>query len=271
MTEEQGWQLDLKGARNYEQFLVPALMDRWAAHLVEATGVHAGDRVLDLACGTGIVTRHAGRRAGQSGAVTGADVNPAMLTVAREATTDLDVATAWHEAPAERLPFPDGSFEVALCQQGLQFFADRTAALEELHRAVIPGGRVGLSTCRSIEHQPGYLALAEIVTEHLGVDAADIIRSPYALGEPEQLRHLVEKGGFGDVEVTIAIWPMRVPTPRALLEGETMSSPLGDVVDRLDTDVLETLVADLADALAPHRDDQGVAFPFETLTVTATR
>lgn len=271
MGQRPGWQLDVDGARNYERFLVPALLDRWAGDLVDAAGVRSGQRVLDLACGTGIVARHAARRAGPTGSVDGVDVNPAMLVVAREVTVDLQPQVRWHRGPAEDLSFDAASFDVVLCQQGLQFFDDPSAALAELHRVAAAGGRIGLSTCRSIDHQPGYAALADVVSEHLGGQAGRIVRSPYASGDPQELRGLVEKAGFRDVHVTFDITPLRVPTPRALLEGETASSPLGDVVEALDDDVVTAMVDELEEALRPHTDDDGVVFPFQTLVVTATR
>lgn len=271
MEAERAWQLDVAGARSYEEFLVSALLDPWAGDLVDAVGVREGERVVDVACGTGIVARHAARRVGPAGSVDGVDVNPAMLTVAREVTADAVPAIRWHEAPAERLPFDAASFDVALCQQALQFFADRSAALAELHRVTAPGGRLGIATCRSIGHQPGYEALADVITRHLGADAGAIISSPYTLGEPDELGGLVREAGFGDVHVRIEVTPLRVPTPRALLEGETTSSPLGDVVARLDDDVVDAVVEDLTGALRPYTDDDGVVFPFQTLVATATR
>lgn len=271
MQAERAWQLDVAGARSYEEFLVSALLDPWAGDLVDAVGVGPGERVLDVACGTGIVARHAARRVGPAGSVDGVDVNPAMLTVAREVAGDAEPVIRWHEEPAERLPFDPASFDVALCQQGVQFFDDRPAALAELYRVTAPGGRLGVATCRSIGHQPGYAALADVVTRHLGADAGDTIRSPYTLGEPDALGGLVREAGFDDVHVCIEITPLRVPSARALLEGETTSSPLGDVVARLDDDVVDALVADLAGALGPYTDDDGVVFPFQTLVATATR
>jgi ubiquinone/menaquinone biosynthesis C-methylase UbiE len=271
MEPERAWQLDVAGARSYEEFLVAALLDPWAGDLVETVGVEEGERVVDVACGTGIVARHAARRAGSIGSVDGVDLNPAMLTVAREVAADVVPEIRWHEAPAERLPFDAASFDVALCQQALQFFADRSAALAELHRVTAPGGRLGVATCRSIHHQPGYEALAGVITRHLGIDAGEIISSPYALGEPDELRSLVQKAGFDDVHVRIEITPLRVATPRALLEGETTSSPLGDVVAALDDDVAEAILDDLSRALQPYTDDDGIVFPFQALVATATR
>ncbi len=98
-----------------------------------------------------------------------------------------------------------------------------------------------------------------------------MIRTPYALGDTEELRALITSAGFTGPHARIVVSPCRVPSAEALLRGETASSPLGDVVERLDADVGAALVADLTEALAPHTDDEGVLFPFETIVVTADR
>lgn len=264
-----GWQLDAGGAETYEEFLVPGLMDRWARDLVATADLQPGERVLDLACGTGIVTRHVAARVGREGAIVGVDLNPAMLDVARRVTSRLATPVRWERTSAETLPFEDGSFDAVLCQQGLQFFPDRLGALEEAFRVTASGGRLVVSTCRSVEHQPGYAALTEIITERIGIDAGDIVRSPYSLGDPHELRTLVTKAGFRDAHLTIVITPFRVPSAAALLQGETASSPLGDVFASLDADVVSGVVEELARRLAAHTDDDGVTFPFETLVLTA--
>lgn len=266
-----GWQLDEQGAWNYERNLVPAFTDPWAADLVQAVGLAPGERVLDVGCGTGIVARHAAARVGSGGEVTGIDVNPAMLAVAGEVTADLDPPIVWKEAAADDLPFADASFDAVLCQQAVQFFPDVPAALAEMHRVLAPGGRLGVSTCRSIDHQPGYAALAEVVTRHAGVEAGEIIRSPYALGEPSRLRALVAAAGFDHVRTRLDFTTFRAPSPQALLQAESSSSPLGDLVAQLDRDVLDRLLADLGVALAGYTDDEGVTFPFATVVTTAVR
>jgi ubiquinone/menaquinone biosynthesis C-methylase UbiE len=263
-----GWQVQDGAAAAYERYLVPTLLDGWAADLVAAVDVQPGQRVLDAACGTGIVARHAARRLDGEGHVAGVDVNPAMLEVARERGADLPIT--WEQAPVERLPFPDASFDVVLCQQALQFFPDRPAALAELFRVAAPGARLGVNTCRALEHQPGYRALVDVLARHVGVQAAVVTASPYALGDGDEVRALVEKAGFGEVHVHIAVWGARFASPAAFLRAETSSSPLGDLVTALDADVQDALVDDLAAALRRHTDDGGVVFPFETTVVTAT-
>lgn len=270
-TEQtSSWQLDEEGARTYERFLVPALMDPWAADLVDAVDLREGQRVLDVACGTGIVARHAAPRVAPDGAVTGVDVNPAMLAIAAEVSAGRLPTVSWDRSDAHALPYADRSFDVVLCQQGLQFLADPGEALREMSRVATDGARLGVSTCGSIERQPGYRILRDTVSRHLGVEAAQIIASPYALGDADELRHLVTQAGFGDVRLRRAITTFRTPSAGSFLHGETASSPLGDIVDTVDDEVVDGLIGELEGALRPHTDDEGVVFPFETLVVTAT-
>lgn len=267
-TAPGAWQLDETGPAAYEQELVTRFLDPLAADLVEATEVGSGDRVLDVACGTGIVARHAVERVGADGEVVGVDVNAGMLATARDLA---DESISWKEASTTDLPFPDDSFDVVLCQCGLQFFEDRSTALAEMLRVLKPGGRLGVSTCRSVDHQPGYRQLAECVGRHVGVEAGDIIRSPYAFGDPEELRGVVADAGFSDVRLHFAVFAGRFPSAEGFLRAESSSSPLGDIVERLDVDVRDALIEELTAALRPHTDDDGVIFPFEAVAVTATR
>jgi SAM-dependent methyltransferase len=266
-----GWQLDEAGATAYEETLVPALLRPWAEDLVAAAGPRPGQRVVDVACGTGIVARTAARRVGATGAVTGVDLNPAMLAVAGRVSTGTVPAIRYEHGAADALPLPDAAADVVFCQQGLQFFPDPAAALAEMHRVCVPGGRLGVATCRSLARQPGYRVLVDVLARHVGEEAAAVVASPYALGELDRLRALATGAGFTGVHARIVVSTVRVPSAEALLRGETASSPLGDVVDRLDRSAAAALVADLDTALAPHTDDDGVVFPFETAVVTADR
>lgn len=266
-----GWQLDDARARDYERFLVAAVLDGWAADLVDTVGVSAGERVLDVGCGTGVVARHAAARVGPRGTVTGVDRNQSMLGVARELGGHLDPPVTWLEGDATALPVAAVSVDVALCQQVLQFVADPAAALAELHRVLVPGGRVGVSTCRPLAHQPGYTALLGAAARHLGDRAGAVLASVFALGDLHQVGGLVAAAGFSDVHRRIELTTFRLPSAEALLTAETSSSPLGPATELVDGAAYDALVADVEAALAPHTDDDGVIFPFETLVVTARR
>ncbi len=261
-----GWQLEEDSATAYERFLVPLLFDTSARDLVDRLQVRSGDRVLDVACGTGAVARHAAERADEVVAV---DLNPGMLAAAKEAVPHPSIR--WQEASADALPLSDGSVDIVCCQQGLQFFGDRSAALAEMHRVTAPDGRLGLSVCRPLEHQPGYQPLVDGLRRHVGQAAAEGMASPFGFGDRDEVVALVRAAGFRDVEVRIVIWPLRASSPEAFLRGETASSPLGGVIADLDDEVIDALIADISEGLAPHTDDAGISFPIETLVVTAGR
>lgn len=204
-------------AESYESYMVPTLFAPWASHLVQSANPQPGERVLDLACGTGIVARHVAPRLGAKGAVTGLDLNPHMLAVARAAAERQGRAVEWREGRAEQLPFPDGSFDLVLCQFALMFFADRPAALAESHRVLKNGGRLGLNVWQSLDRHPFYQILHNVIQQRLGMSALQDI---FALGEADQLRTLLAGAGFQRVEIEPVSLTARFPNPAGFLAGE---------------------------------------------------
>ena len=150
MPPQEKWQMTGSGPEAYERHLVPAIFAPWATVLLELARLQPGERVLDAACGTGVVARAATSRVGAAGTVTGVDLNPGMLDVARAVSGEAGQAIAWREGDLAALPFADGAFDVVLCQQGLQFFPDCLAALQEMRRVLVPGGQLGGMPLRTI-------------------------------------------------------------------------------------------------------------------------
>src|SRR5215212_5921818 len=111
MNQHEPWQLEGTAAELYERYLVPAITALWAADLVRRAAPGSGERVLDVACGTGIVARLAAERMG-AGHIVGLDLNAGMLAVARAVSTGSNPPIMWQEGSALELPFPDGSFDV---------------------------------------------------------------------------------------------------------------------------------------------------------------
>jgi ubiquinone/menaquinone biosynthesis C-methylase UbiE len=261
MTErelEHGWQLTGTSADAYEQLLVPTIFKPWARGLVDLAEPRPGEHVLDVACGTGAVARAAAPRAGPDGTVIGVDVNAGMLATARST----DAAIEWREADATALPFPDGTFDLVLCQQGLQFMADRTAATRELRRVLAGAGRLALSTWRAIDRSPGYAAFSDALERHAG--AGGIMRAPFAFGDQESLRRLLLAAGFDRVRILIDVKVCRFPSVAEFLRYEVLASPLADPVGRLDSEARDGLIADLEDVLGMYVDDDGLALPIES-------
>jgi SAM-dependent methyltransferase len=257
------WQLEGSAPEVYERYLVPALFAPFAERLIELTAPQPGDRVLDVACGTGIV----GRLAAMLGAhAVGVDSNPLMLEVARA----VDPSIEWLESEAGELPFPDASFDLVLCQAGFQYFPDRAASLREMRRVLAPGGRLAISVWRAVEHQPGWLLLAEALDRHAGPEVGAIMRAPFAFSSADALRDLVRAAGFRDVAVEIQIEAVRFPSAKDLLLRQEAASPLAEPMSALTGGARHALVRDLTEAMRPYADDDGVSFPQETHVVTAS-
>ncbi len=273
MIQRQGeqWQLEESSAEAYERYLVPLFFAPGAESLIELVGPRAGERVLDVACGTGIVARRAAPRVGAGGTVVGLDLNEAMLEVARAVSSEIRPAIQWRQGDAADMPFGDDAFDVVFCQQGLQFFPDRPSALREMHRVLAPEGRLALSVLRSIEHNPGYVALAEALERHVGAEAGTIMRSPFPSLSTDELRDLVKDAGFREARTRLSIGSARFASAEEFLRQEVASSPLAGPIGALNGDVCEAMIHDLGIALRAYTDDDGIVFPMETYIVSARR
>jgi ubiquinone/menaquinone biosynthesis C-methylase UbiE len=274
--QQEQWQLDGEAPVLYQRYLVPAITAIWAADLVDRTNVRPGARVLDVACGTGVVARAAATRIGDSGAVTGLDINPGMLAVARSLPADAGAASIeWQEGSVLALPFADAEFDVALCQLGLQFFPDRPTALGEIRRVLVPGGRTAISVFGPIEHNPAPHALSDALDRHIGPGASLAKRNEHVLGDTDELRVLLQEAGFRDVVVESATRTVRFPSAAAYVRIQLAATPLATLVERHDASERDRLIdavsEDVAGALATYAGEAGFAFPQEVHTALARR
>jgi ubiquinone/menaquinone biosynthesis C-methylase UbiE len=266
-----GWQLAGTSQEAYERHLVPAIFAPCAELLLDLAAPAPGERLLDVACGTGVVARLAAQRVGPQGRVAGADVNEGMLAVARTAAAGLAPAIEWEPGDATALPFPGEAFDVVCCQQGIQFFGDQSAALREMHRVLAPGGRVAVAAWRPQEHSPGFTLLTELQQRHVSAEAAAILRGPFAAPDRSELRRLLTDAGFADVSIGIAIVTVRFPSAADFVRLQAASSPLGPHVDALDDQQLSALLDDARASFESHSDDDGIAFALQTWLIRGTR
>jgi len=194
----------------YDDILVPRLFEPWANLLLDRVEPRGGQSALDVACGPGSLTRFVARRVGPTGRVTGCDLSPAMLGIARaKPPLDGGAPTEYIECAADALDLPDDSFDVVTCQQGLQFFPDRSAALLEMRRVARDGGRLGLAVWAAIEDCPPFAALATALGRVLGSGVeADYRAGPWGLADATAVEGLVHDGGFANVNVSTAELPI---------------------------------------------------------------
>jgi ubiquinone/menaquinone biosynthesis C-methylase UbiE len=265
VSARQHWQFAGNVPENYERYLVPSIFGPWAGDLVEAAALRRGDRVLDIACGTGIVARTAVRALGTGSNVVGLDVSAPMLAVAKSAAEGEVLSVEWREGSAMKLPFADGAFDVAFCQQGLQFFPDRSAALSEIHRVMAPGGRLVLSVWREIELSPAFVVLADALARHISPEAGKMMTAgPFSWSDQETLRATIAGAGFSDITVRPAQKILRFPSPIEFVLRYAAGSALGSTIAGVDDDARAAFIGNVSTRLQSSIDDQGLAFPIES-------
>jgi len=255
---------DASPADIYEARFVPALFGPWARRVVEWAQVQPGHRVLDVACGTGVLTREAARVVGSTGEVIGLDPNPDMLAVARRVAPDL----TWHEGRAEAVPFPADRFDAVVSQFGLMFFADPVAALREMRRVVRPGGTITVAVCDGLDRSPGYAVLAELLHRLFGHDVAQAFRAPFTLGDEERLSAIAHDAALPDARVTSHQGTVRFDTVDALVDTERAC--VWTLGGQLDDAQFEHLRREARISFRPFTGEDGmVTFTMPALVVTA--
>jgi ubiquinone/menaquinone biosynthesis C-methylase UbiE len=254
---------------NYERFFVPAIGGPLAEALVGAAALRPGQRVLDVACGTGAVTRLAADRVGRPGSVAGADINAAMLSVARAATaTSRGAAIQWYETAAEAMPLPDAAYDVVFCQLALQFFADKPAALRECHRVLAPGGRAYVSV-------PAPTAFFDVfeqaVTRHVGDAVGAFVRQVFALNDSSELNRLFRHAGFSAIEVRTETPELRLPAARDFMWQYVYSTPLAGPIGELNDEARAALERDVVGGWTRWAIDGGLQYEQPVLTASARK
>ena len=185
-------------ATQYENLLVPALFEPWAASLVEEFQPWKGRRVLDLATGTGVVANMLAERVGPSGAVTAADISKAMLSQARKRCTK---RVQFVECSAQALELDPESVDVVVCQQGFQFFPDKRAAATEIRRVLRTGGIAVVTTWRPVDECQYFGALCDALDDIGEHATADKMRLPFDFMPETELAAAFRSTGFGEVRV----------------------------------------------------------------------
>ena len=251
-------------AESYERFMVPSLFAPWATYLVHVANPQLGERVLDIACGTGIVARNIAPRVGLQGIVIGLDANPDMINMARIAAEQEHLTIEWYTNPAEQLPFPDENFDLILCQFGLMFFTNRHTALNEMRRVLKTSGRVVLSVWQGLERHPFYQTLHEVSQRHFGKSSVETV---FSLGNSDELRKLLTDSGFRQVEIEPMTLTAHFPQPEEFLAWEIDVNPAeAPALQNLDKEAQQAIMAaarqDMQSPLEEVMQENQVVLPF---------
>jgi ubiquinone/menaquinone biosynthesis C-methylase UbiE len=260
------FQLQGDAAERYERWVVPFISGPWAPPLLDLLELRAGERVLDVACGTGVVSRLAARRVSPGGTVTGLDLNEGMLSVARRLPLPPSLTIDWRQGSALALPFADGAFDVVVCQHGLMFFPDRLQALGEMRRVLTPVGRVALSVWTG--PSPYFTAQREGLTRYVGAEAASTSAVAFSLGDAAELGGLLKGAGFRDVVVHLVRMTLRLPAPEEFVLRHLSALPPAELIAAAGEEAHAALIAHMKDATRAYVDGYGLAVPQEVNVAT---
>lgn len=251
-------------AEVYEAYFVPAMFRAWADVLLATADLRPGERVLDIATGTGVVARHAAPIVGVQGSVTAIDMNPAMLAVARSVADPRGAPVDWLQGDALALPIGDASVDVTLCQHALTFFPHKAAAVREMRRVLAPGGRSLTMVLQRLDLHPVFEALMTSVARRLRVPLA-VVDIPFALPEAGELRALHVDAGFREVEIRPVSATMRFPdsvrfVPMAVMSSAAAVLAFAELDDPHKASLMAGITRDCVDVVAAHTVDGAVAF-----------
>jgi ubiquinone/menaquinone biosynthesis C-methylase UbiE len=260
-------------AETYHAYLGPALFVPCADQVLAAAAPRRGERAVDVACGTGILTHRLAPRLGPEGRITGVDFSPDMLAVARRQPAAEGAPVEWREATADSLPVAGGAVDLVVCQQGFQFFPDRGAAAREMSRVLNTGGRAVIAVWRSLEHHTVFRALMEAEADHLGV-SLDRLTVPFSCGDADALQEVFQEAGFRNVRIEEASFTAEFPDADrfialAVMAGAAVIPEMSQEGPEAHAALVDAVTRASADTIRRHQSGDRLRFPMHTWIVTA--
>jgi ubiquinone/menaquinone biosynthesis C-methylase UbiE len=267
MNAPDPWQVTPQAAELYERYPARYILGPWAPLLVDAARLEVGERVLDVACGTGVVARIAAQRVGPAGHVVGVDLNPGMIGVARSVPAPVGAPIEWLERSALDLRLQDAAFDVVLCQQGLQFFPDKAVALNEMRRVLVQGGRLALSVWNSVGLYHG--AVAETLARFVSDAAAKQFSASRQVPSKDELQRLAIEAGFSAADVRVIQIDVHLPHLDKFTLDHLAATPVASLIAAADPVIRRRIGERVMQQLQAYADGDGVTCPEETHVLTA--
>lgn len=255
---------------NYDRYLGPVLFEPYAADLVARLNVPEQASVLEIACGTGIVTRRLRDRLESSVRIVATDLNEAMMSYAVQKFRPGE-AVEWKQADATELPFADQSFDAAVCQFGLMFVPDKAKAISEAYRVLKPGGTFLFNVWDAIEQNDLAQAANTIIREFFPQNPPDFYDVPFSFHEPEKIRRLLSATGFREIELSVEPRPAISLSARETARGLIQGNPVLMAIKERDESKAPEVEAALATSIAAQFGDSPVKARMQALVGTALR
>jgi SAM-dependent methyltransferase len=218
--------------------------------LLATADLQPGERVLDVACGTGVIARFAAERVGPTGAVTAIDLAADMIEVAKATPAPAAPTIEWHVGDATSLPFADEQYDVVTCQMGLMFMEDRSAVLAEMRRVLVPGGRVVVNTPGTI--QPPFALMEQAIVEHISAELGGFVRAVFSMHDPVVVAALLRDAGLHDVGVHVSTATLQLGPPAEFLWQYINLTPMGPFVAQASEEAQAAMERQVVESWQPY-------------------
>jgi len=259
MPENNTFHLSTNAAESYERHKVPAIFAPMAEATIEAISLPHTAYVLDVACGTGAVARAVASTLTEPSKIVGADINPAMVEIARKNTSNGIHDFEFVAAPAEAMPFGEATFDYVFCQHGLQFFPDKPASLAEMRRITQEGG-ILIVTCWSAI-PPFFQVVRNVLDRHLGEVAAKKAVTPFVWNDSAHIRSLITAAGFECPEPSQINVNRKMAASPDAMRDEILATPNEAALLEAGEDTINTIVSEILEGVEQYRDDDVLIMP----------
>ena len=235
---------------NYDRFLGPVIFEPYAEDLAARLKSKKFERVLEIACGTGIVTRRLRDELPPTTEIVATDLNPDMFEFAK-ARFKTGENIRWQQADASVLPFPNASFDAVVCQFGFMFVPNKAAAMREAHRVLRNGGLFLFNVWDSLEENP-FAKIAHItIASFFDRDPPKFYEIPFSLYDSKVVRELLQNAGFEKIESFVETKPCRSRSAGNFATGLVRGNPVGAEAKERGVDP-EKLIEAVSKRLAEH-------------------
>jgi ubiquinone/menaquinone biosynthesis C-methylase UbiE len=255
---------------NYDQYLGPAFFEPYAADLVERVPWRDSVSILEIACGTGVVTRRLLERLPRDAKLVATDLNDGMISYAQDKLRGAD-RVEWKQADAMALPFADEAFDVAVCQFGFMFVPEKATAFREARRVLKPGGTFLFNVWDSMETNDYARVAHQTILSSVTPEPPRFFETPYGSFDRDEMRQLLEDAGFSNIDVTTVDLESVSPSARDAARGLVQGTPVFVALVKRDPAIVPSLVENVAQALVPVCGDQPCRGQMRAFVWRATR
>ena len=230
-------------AQHYDDYLGPLVFEPFAADLAERATAAPAANVLELACGTGRVTRHLAAHFAPPAQLTATDLNPGMMALAQ--CTVVAPHVAWDVVDMSAIPYADRTFELIVCQFGLMFVPDKLVALREMYRVLAPSGRLLFNTWADPADNQLFAISGAVTAAHFGSNPGAQAQGPFSMQDEAGTRQLLVQVGFDTATVDSVQKTVAVETAQRAATGFIKGTPVLTAIQQRDPALLPVMLKHL--------------------------